>query len=141
MVTGSAIFWLAGRLPGLGPHGCLYRDHGNAYTRKPQEAYISPPFDMDSMTADRIHWQADVPPPSKLRFQLRWAATANELTETEWTGPGGADTYFEQSGQAVNIPPGDAHWLQYRAVFVSPYGCRSPRLREVRVDLKPRVSD
>ena len=129
------------RVPGLGPHGSHYRNHGNAYTREPQESYVSPPFDMGARTAERIHWLADAPPPSKLRFQLRWAATAEELTQAEWTGPGGADTYFEQSGQPVSIPPGDARWLQYRAVFVSPYGCRSPRLREVLVDLKPQASD
>ena len=124
-------------LPGLGPHGCLHRDHGNAYTRKPQESYVSPAFDMNGLTAEAIHWEAEVPPPSRLRFQLRWAASKELLATAEWMGPGGDDSHFERSASRVRIPTANARWLQYRAIFISPYGCRSPRLRQVRVDLKP----
>ena len=123
-------------LPGLGPHGMTSRDRGNAYTRKPQETYVSPAFDMKTRTAFQIQWSGEIPPPSQLKFQLRWGASQEELEEASWWGPGGQETYFEQSGQEIEMP-NRAIWIQYRAVFVSPYGCRSPRLREVRLDLRP----
>jgi hypothetical protein len=119
------------QLPGLGPHGTYSREHGNIYTREPQEAYVSPAVDLQHETLVRMSWEAEVPPPSQLRFQLRWAATEEQLEESGWFGAEGEDTYFDESGRQVNIP---ARWLQYRAVFVSPYGCRSPKLREVRFD-------
>ena len=125
-------------LPGLGPHGMYRRDHGNIYTREPQESYISPPFDMKNRSAARIHWKAEVPSPTELKFQLRWAATMDQLIQAVWMGPGGKDTYYDQSGEQVYISTSDARWLQYRATFVSPYGCRSPKLREVRVILKEK---
>ena len=144
----SLIYWnspkgfstdLVTGLPGLGPHGMTTHDRGNAYTRKPEETYVSPAFDMENQTASRIDWSAEVPPPSQLRFQLRWAASKGQLEQTPWMGPGGENTYFEESGQEVQMPSG-ARWLQYRAIFVSPYGCRSPRLSQVRVGLRPRGS-
>ena len=123
------------RLAGLGPHGSFRRNFGNAYTRKPQESYTSPVFDMKGTTVRRICWEAEVPTPTTLKFQLRWAATREQLPQAEWIGPGGPGTCFEHSGTTVSIPDRDAHWLQYRAIFVSPYGCRSPKLWKVVVEL------
>jgi len=143
----SLIYWngpggfapdMVTRLPGLGPHGIVTRDHGNAYTREPRESYTSPAFDIKDRAPSRISWNAEVPPPSKLRFQFRWAATKERLGQAKWLGPGGENTYFEKSGQRVPRASSDARWLQYRAVFVSPYGCRSPRLKEVRMHLSAR---
>ena len=128
------------RLPGLGPHGILSQDHGNVYTREPQETYISPPFDTKGQAPRRIHWSAEVPPPSQLKFQLRWGRTRKELNQAAWMGSAGEKSYYEKSGQRTNFHEGTARWIQYRAVFVSPYGCRSPQLREVRVVLKPDKS-
>ena len=122
--------------PGLGPHGTNIRDYGNAFTREPAESYISPAFDMDGKTVKSIHWDADVPSPSKLKFQLRCAKTKEQLENAEWTGPGGKGTYFEKSGKKVKLSAKNARWIQYKALFISPYGCRSPKLREVRLDLK-----
>jgi len=42
---------------------------------------------------------------------------------------------YERSGQEIGRPPAGANWMQYQAVFFSPVGCRSPRLRKVRIDL------
>ena len=91
---------------------------------------------MKERTVRRIHWKAEVPSPTELKFQLRWAATKEQLKLAQWMGPGGENTYYKQSGEEVNITSKGARWLQYRATFVSPYGCRSPKLREVRVDFK-----
>jgi len=123
------------RLPGLGPHYLTTRDFGNAYTREPLENYISPPFEARRQTPERIHWEADVPDTTELKFQLRWADSATELERARWHGPAGPGTYYRNSGQEVrDVPP--ARWLQYRAVFVSRYGVSSARLREVRIDLQ-----
>ena len=122
----------ATRLPGLGPHGMTARDRGNAYTREPHESYFSPPFEMKDMTADLL-------PPAELKFQMRFAPTREELSQSPWMGPQGPDTYYERSGQKLKGSSRVAPWLQYRAVLVSPYACRSPRLHEVRVDLVSAV--
>ena len=126
------------RLPGLGPHGTTPPNYANGYTREPCQSYVSPPVDMTGWVAKRIHWTADVVPPAELKFQIRWAPTQEQLKLAEWTGPDAEHSYFKQSGQRISPPADDAQWFQYRAVFISPYGCRSPRLREVRVDRKPR---
>jgi len=126
------------RLPGLGPHGTMARDHGNAYTREPVEHYVSSAYDMGHQTAVRIRWHAEVPPPSELKFQLRWATTKEGLAQAEWVGLGGEGTYFERSAEDIPGLPQTARWLQYQAIFISPYGCESPQLRDVRVDLTPK---
>lgn len=123
------------RLPGLGPHWLTTRDPGNAYTREPRESYISPGFAMQGQTPVRIHWTAETPENTELKFQLRWAGSEEELEQAQWHGPSGEGTYYDNSGEEVQGVPSPAHWLQYRAVFVSLYGCSSPRLREVRIDL------
>lgn len=128
----------ATRLPGLGPHGMTARDRGNAYTREPDESYFSPPFDMKDLTAKRLHWKADVVPPAELKFQVRFAATKEKLSQNPWMGPQGPESFYERSGQKLKGSPRGAAWLQYRAVFVSPYACRSPQLQEVRVDFVPK---
>ncbi|MSO21653.1 MAG: VCBS repeat-containing protein [Acidobacteria bacterium] len=122
-------------LPGLGPHGMTARDRGNAYTRKPEESYISPPYDARGRGVRRIDWIADVPPNTELRFQLRWAVTEADLQQALWNGPQGAGNYYRRSGQGIAGIPKSAHWLQYRATFVSQYGCGTPQLREVRIGL------
>jgi hypothetical protein len=125
------------RLPGLGPHGMVVRDRGNAYTRKPEESYISPPFPIEDLEAGRLRWEAEVKEPAELKFQLRWAREREALKKASWMGPTGDDSYFEQSGQTVHSPSRDVRWVQYRALFISPYGCRTPRLREVRFEVEP----
>ena len=128
-------------LAGMGPHQFTTRDHGNAYTRQPHESYISPPFDLAGRTPQRLGWEADVPPASALRFQLRWATTRDALETAAWHGPGGAETYYETPGAEVRRVETTARWLQYKADFVSLYGCGSPQLREVCIgttDKAPR---
>ena len=67
------------RFPGLGPHGMVSRDRGNAYTREPEETYTSPAYDLGEQTPTRINWKAEAAPPLQLKFQLRWAATKAAL--------------------------------------------------------------
>ena len=121
------------RLPGLGPHALTPHPPGNAFTREPMESYISPPKELNGRTPVRIVWDADVPAGTALKFQLRRAASRKGLAEAAWRGPGGSRTYYEQSGQIEGVDDA-AQWLQYRAVFVSPNGALSPKLREVRIE-------
>jgi hypothetical protein len=90
---------------------------------------------MGEQTPVNIQWKADVAPPLELKFQVRWATTKKELGTAKWMGLEGEGTYFERSGENIRDVSKTARWLQYRAIFVSPYGCGSPKLREVRIDL------
>lgn len=126
------------RLPGLGPHLASSRDFGNAHTREPEEHYVSPSFDLGGRAPATIHWDADVPQTTQLKFQLRWAGSKEHIEQAPWHGSRGATTYYEKSGEAVQGLGPDARWLQYRATFVSLYGCGSPQLREVRVEMTPK---
>lgn len=123
------------RLPGLGPHGMTARDRGNAFTRKPEEHYVSPPLKLHGRPA-RLDWTAEVPKDSQLKFQLRWGSTEGQVRAAEWRGPNGNNTFYETKGAVVSGVPASARWLQYRATFVSPYGGASPALREVLIDLQ-----
>ena len=125
-------------IPGLGPHFFTTHDVGNTYTREPTESYFSPAFDMHGQRPTRIQWQAEVPKTTELRFQLRWAQSEAELEQAHWQGPQGEATYYRKSGEYVPPIATTARWLQYKAIFISPNNCLSPRLREVRVDFAPK---
>ncbi len=123
------------RLPGLGPHGMYSYDHGNAFTRKPEEHYFSPPFELGNREASNIHWESEETELLKIKFQLRWSKTKAGLEAAAWRGPDGDNTYYKTSGETIEEIPSEAQWLQYKATFISPYGCGSPKLSEVRIDL------
>ena len=79
-----------------------------------------------------------MPPTNSLRFQLRWAPTSDALDSAAWRGPDGTRTYYETPGAEIRGVDPAARWLQYKADFVSLYGCGSPRLREVRIEAAGR---
>lgn len=122
------------RLPGLGPHLSCPRDFGNTYTREPMEYFVSPPENLDGMTPGRIIWDADVPKKTNLKFQLRWARTEQGLESAPWHGPDGEGSSYDHPGQEIRMVDSVANWMQYKAVFFSLNGCRSPKLREVRIE-------
>lgn len=126
----------ATHLPVMGPHWTTVRDPGNARTREPAETYLSPPFALQGRTPTRLAWDADIPPTTSLRFQLRWAESEGRLKTAQWQGPSKEDDWFEISGSTVPAMPHAMQVIQYRAKFISPYDVASPRLREVRVDLE-----
>ena len=124
------------RIPGMGPHLTSPRDFGNAFTREPLENYISPACDTQGRAAARLSWKGRTPENTQLKFQLRRADTETALASAPWTGPAGEGSFYEESGSEI-VGAGDSgNWLQYKAVFVSLNGCRSPRLEEVRVDFE-----
>ena len=121
------------RLPGLGPHLASSRDFGNAFTREPVESFISSPHPLGGQIPAKMGWDADVPANTELKFQLRWALTESGLESALWRGPDGAGSFYERPDQEIRGVDDGAAWLQYQAVFVSRNGCRSARLREVRI--------
>ena len=122
------------RLPGLGPHLTSPRDFGNAFTREPLENYVSPAWDMKSLTPVKLRWEAQVPEKTALKFQLRRAESVAALGLAPWMGPAGEGSFYEESGSEIEALGNGGEWLQYKAIFVSHNGCRSPSLEEVRVD-------
>lgn len=122
------------RLPCLGPHGMYANNHGNAFTRKPEENYFSPPFELGGREASHLYWESEETELLRIKFQLRWGVTEEALEAATWSGPYGDKLYYESSGEAIQGIPNDAQWLQYKATLVSPYGCGSPKLKEVRIE-------
>ncbi len=140
----SLIYWnspngfdknIVSRFPGLGPHGMTSYDRGNAFTRKPEENYTSPPFELGNQIARRLHWDSEETDLLKIKFQLRWSESETGLEDAAWTGPEGESSYYESSGETIEGIPDDSQWLQYKATLISPYGCGSPKLKEIRIDL------
>ena len=124
------------RFPGMGPHRMNVRDPGNAYTRDPVETFISPPRDSEGRSPVRINWDAEVPEMTALQFQLRCADNEEALDQAPWLGPAGQGTFYETPGEEIRGLRPKADYIQYRALFTSLYGCRSPRLSEVRIDFQ-----
>ena len=121
----------------MGPHRLNARLPGNAYTRAPIERYTSPPHDTGSRRPVRIGWDAEVRDTTALQFEVRCAEREELLEQAPWMGPGGQGTMFERPGFSDSRPVAfDALRAVPRATFTSLYGCRSPRLREVRIDLQ-----
>ena len=124
------------RLPAMGPHLASPRDFGNAYTREPLENYVSPAYHAHGREPVRLSWQAQTPPGTQVKFQLRQAHSEDQLGSARWAGPSGQGSFYERSGETIRMPVGAAKWLQYKATFVSLNGCQSPKLQEVRIDFE-----
>ena len=110
-------------------------ERGNIYTREPVEHYISPAYQLENKRPHSIHWVSEEASLLKLKFQLRSAPSEENLTDAGWMGADGEKSYFESSGEEIKDIPETSHWLQYKATFISPYACGSPKLKEVRIEL------
>ncbi len=121
-------------LPTEGPHGMVRVPAGNQADRGPQEYYISEPFELpEGATVRSISWDAQEPPKTWVRAQLRFAPARETLEQAPWQGPGGEDGWFE-SGQAAEGLSQTGRWVQYR-LALGAIGCGStPKVMEVQVD-------
>jgi len=80
----------------------------------------------------KICWEADVPPKTWVRAQLRFAATKESLRHAAWSGPGGVDSWYA-CGEPV-VKSGQAgRWVQYRLALGATNGLDTPRVKEVTV--------
>jgi hypothetical protein len=142
--TASFLYWGGPRgfdrerrllIPTKGAHYDGGVDLGNIYDRSFQFGYVSSPFRYDGLAGERIDWRALEPHASRVRFQVRTAATEPDLKQAAWLGPGGPATYYEKSGTRLKTDPSHA-WIQYRAVLVSPNGSVSPVLERVELSFR-----
>ena len=138
----SAVWWngpdgfVEGRvthLPTSGPHGMTAVGPGNIMDRGPEEYYVSRPFKLPvGSSLRKINWDADIPPKTWVRAQVRTADSEEALARTSWRGPAGGDSWYEND-QAIE-PHGDGGvWMQYRLALGARHSCGTPRVSEVRV--------
>ena len=133
---GAAGFHHAQRtwLPTVGVHLDALVDTGNIYTRRHEQAYAGPPMAAPRGTRfATLDWAADTPRGTAVRFQVRAAAQEDGLQRATWTGPDGADTFYDRPGTRLRHIDGRHRFLQYRAVLTSPDGGSSAVLAEVAV--------
>jgi hypothetical protein len=118
-----------------GPHLLSGQDIGNVYDRSDRYDYISTPFDAgQASTFEKIAWTGEAPFATKLEFQVRTAATQEELLRAPWSGPAGPKSFYTKSGEA--LPSGTARWIQYKATLVSPNDADTPILRDVSISYR-----
>ncbi|MBI3920108.1 MAG: VCBS repeat-containing protein [Armatimonadetes bacterium] len=127
------------RLPTVGPHGMTAVGPGNLMDRGPEEFYVSAPFQLPHGSCVRgISWQAEVPPKTWVKAQLRFADTREDLERATWRGPAGAGTWFDRCGE-VRVKECDGEWVQYRLALGAVNGGCTPRVTEVCVEYDGRV--
>jgi len=119
-------------LPTFGPHFSQMIDPGNLYTRKLEEEFISRPESCSLENGSyELDWKGEEPHGAKLKFQVRGAASRENLPLAKWLGPKGEGSFYESSGTELKHLQKSDRLIQYRALFTSPDGGVWPVLREV----------
>ena len=120
-------------LPTAGPHGITSVGPGNIVDRGPEEHYVSKPFKLPGgESVSEISWEAEVPPRSWVRAQLRFSDTEAGLGKSPWQGPGEGSAWFEDHA-AVSAREQSGKWMQYRLALGAEEGLRTPRVTQVDV--------
>ncbi len=121
-------------LPTIGSHMDAMVDAGNIYDRKYEWDYLSVPIQVIKGKAfSQLLWKAESPFGSGVKFQIRSAKSSKGLAKAEWIGPEGTDSFYTESGSAIEGVGRKADWLQYRAVLTSRDGGNFPILTEVEI--------
>jgi len=139
------------RLPTQGPHGMVAVGPGNIVDRGPEEYYVSQAFELpQGVTGARISWEAELPPKSWVRAQLRSAQSERQLAASAWTGPRGEGSSWAE-GDGDELSGGgesrdsnqedsrngkitaEARWAQYRLALGARHSGSSPRVTSVTV--------
>jgi len=121
------------RLPTSGPHGMVAVGPGNLMDRGPEEYYVSRPFKLPARSSIRqIGWDAEIPPKTWVRAQVRFADSEDSLERATWTGPEGGNSWYEDD-QQVRSEGADGKWVQYRLALGALHSGSTPRVREVTV--------
>jgi len=121
-------------LPSVGVHGLTRADLGNIKDRSDQYDFISSPFAAQGEEQFRtIAWESDTPGTSAVKFQVRFASNRHDLEKAAWVGPRGQHSFFTKPGESLTMPK-TFHYVQYKAILISPYGAYLPVLKQVSVD-------
>jgi len=121
-------------IPSIGAHYDVGVDLGNIRDRSMIFDYISSPRECAGKRPSALRWDAQLPPRTALKFQLRRAVTREALADAAWTGPDGPGGFYTTPGPVNALAEGA--WLQYRAVFETFNGANSPVLEMVEVTLE-----
>jgi hypothetical protein len=108
-------------------------DPGNIMNRGPEEYYTSSPYQLpEHAHIEKVEWEAEVPPKTWIKAQIRSAATVEALASASWQGAEGMATWLE-NGQPIRQIKSDGRWVQYRLALGAINSGNTPRLSEVRV--------
>ncbi|HEV2294453.1 MAG TPA: VCBS repeat-containing protein [Tepidisphaeraceae bacterium] len=113
-------------LPTAGSHWMDMHDMGHVRDRSWRQTYESSAFTWDrSATRAVLAAEADVPPGSTLKLEVRSAPSADALNTGRWR---------PVDDESIKLAPADRA-MQYRAVFHSDNGDRFPTLKRIRIKL------
>jgi hypothetical protein len=113
-------------LPTLGTHFMWDQDVGNIYHRRNEQVYESSVKSWNQASgAGSLQFEADVPTRTKLSFEIRSAATPDDLLKQRWSAV---------TANSFSVKPID-RCLQYRATFLSNNGDVYPTLDKVTIGL------
>jgi hypothetical protein len=139
--TNSLLYWGSAEgfqkknrleIPGIGAHYDVGIDLGHIRDRKFLYRYISAAHKVAGKKPVSLHWEADTPHESSIRFQIRYADSEDKLSSALWMGMQGINSFYDQSGDAIEGVP-DGQWIQYQAVFDTYNGAISPILKKVEI--------
>lgn len=142
--TGAWIYWgddgewsPANRdwLPTFGPHFGVRYDVGNVYDRRMTEAFVSEATAVPAGNRSfDLRWTASTTPGTAIRFQVRSAADRDGLSASDWRGANSDRAFFDGSDRDHPFTIPDSHrWFQYKAIFSTRDGGRTPVLDSVGI--------
>jgi len=109
-------------LPAKGPHLMTVTDPGNVFDRRLSYSYVSPAKEIAGASRlGAINWNADTPPGTSLRFQVRSAKTADGLALAKWEGARGVDSDFTSPAISAGLRL-HGPWVQFQAILENPGG-------------------
>ena len=124
-------------LTAVGPSGLNLRDPGNSYDRGLYEDYISSVHQINkNETPASITWEAETPFGTAVNFQVRVAEPEREITNAQWKGPGGLESWYTKPGSEMVGLQG--RFIQYRARLLSPNDAATPYLTAVEIAFKKK---
>ena len=107
---------------------------GNIVDRGPEEYYVSSPFKLPERThVTGISWEAEVPPKTWVKAQLRFADRKEDLEHAPWIGPEGEESWFDNHREA-QAEEWTGRWVQYRLALGAVNSGSTPRVTEVEVE-------
>ena len=132
--------WLAnyrGRL--FEAFGVYKGSHGQAEihvsSSAPSGYLISTAHPFDPFNEATISWNAEKPPGTEIKFQIRTAKSQPELSCDSFIGPDGStESYFETSGDSLTGINDDS-WIQYKVYLLTSYPAQTPYMNDVTISV------